>query len=103
MVLTYEHTNNLITANTSQELDLRYSIYKNKSKSYKKQKPQRLIGSLIKQQLYSDYAPPDYSVNSNSQSEFINSEYWVYFDDTNKFHDDIKSIFDELAYDYYSN
>jgi len=99
----YEHTNNYLTVNTSKKTDLRYTMYKNKSKSYKKQKPQRLIGSLIKQQLYLDYAPPDYSVNSNSQGEFINSEYWGYFDDTDSFHNDIKSIFDELAYDYYSN
>lgn len=87
---------------TVNNYDYHYFNYRSNSKSYKKLKPQRLVGSLIKHQTYADCVSPDYSINSNSNEKFINSNYWEQFDGTEKFFETLQSIYDEYEYDYYA-
>ncbi len=88
--------------NTVNNYDYRYLNYRSNLKIYKKTKPQRLVGSLIKQQAYADCVSPDYSINPNSNDKFINCHYWEHFDGTEKFFESIQSIYDEFEYDYYA-
>lgn len=87
---------------TTNNYDYRYINYRSNLKSYKKAKPQRLVGNLIKQQTCADYVPLDYSVNPNSNEKFINCHYWEQFDGTEKFFETLQTIFDEFEYNYYS-
>ncbi len=87
---------------TTNNYDYRYFNYRTNLKIYKKVKPQRLVGSLIKQQAYADCFSPDYSINPNSNEKFINCHYWEQFDGTKKFFETLQSIYNEYEFDYYA-